>query len=81
MFGADRAKANTSKSGRRKRMRESESREREREREREIWKMCFGFGERGVGPKVFFPPVKIQVKLYPTNIKIKIGWISEQCVF
>lgn len=74
MFGADKAKANTSKSGRRKRMRESESRERDRD-----LKIVFWFWrERGVGPKVFFPPVKIQVKLYPTNIKIKIGWISDR---
>lgn len=74
MFGADRAKANTSKSGRRKRMRESESRERERDLKNVFW----FWRERGVGPKVFFPPVKIQVKLYPTNIKIKIGWISDR---
>ena len=76
MFGADRAKANTSKSGRRKRMRESESKE--REREKDLKNVFWFWRERGVGPKVFFPPVKIQVKLYPTNIKIKIGWISDR---
>jgi len=47
MFGADKAKANTSKSGRRKRIRESESRERERFEkcvlvlEREGWALRF----------------------------------------
>ena len=76
MFGADRAKANTSKSGRRKRMRESESKE--REREKDLKNVFWFWRERGVGPKVFFPPVKIQVKLYPTNIKIKIGWIIDR---
>lgn len=76
MFGADRAKANTSKSGRRKRMRESESKE--REREKDLKNVFWFWRERVVGPKVFFPPVKIQVKLYPTNIKIKIGWISDR---